>query len=322
MNKAAGLLAAVMLLAGAIHLAEAQEPLPPPQAAEPLPGAVVSETLPPPTGLTGHGPSPTPGPESPSALGPLGDRGPFCRPECNLWWLYTHTGVLVPFEVYGRVGPSFFTSDGGGLDDTLQTGIALELGIKAFWYSPDQRSAWFTELGADYIFNNGNNDKEAFIRFPIFEVSTVPGQVQELVAGREFLGVTEAHRGYIRSAIGREWYWGGECPGAARYLLGLDGGFRLGHLHVQLELRRREFFDFEPQDDQIITAPGNREETDFIKNIFIGGTAGMMIPCCAFDLVLGLRAEYSHDFIHMPRLIFQDRGLDQVKAELSVGLRY
>lgn len=255
--------------------------------------------------------------------------GLLCDPHCNLYWLYVHHGVKNSFEMYARVGPSFVSS-GGDLDDVLHTGVAADFGVRSFCYNHDHSAAWYGELGGDYIFNNGDGLTPVIESFPIITVTrtrTIFGQVtqeQFVVPTKDFRSITELHRVYAKIGGGYQMYFGEEGPGCMKWYVDLDAGIRLGHAHAATHLIRREFTDGFKFDNDRDVADNNEQRafTDFIKNFYIGGGIGMLIPYCGFDVAAELHWEYSHDIINLPAINNRDQGLDQVKVQAAAGLRW
>jgi hypothetical protein len=249
----------------------------------------------------------------------------FCNPDSNLYWLYVHHGVKISFEMYGRVGPSFVTS-GGELDDVLHTGVAFDFGVKSFCYDKERRGGWYGELGVDNIFNKSNNRVPLIQKFLQIDVIRDQGLITErtiTTPGRDTFGITRLHRIYARIGGGYQYYWGGDCPDDARWYLDLGGGVRLGSTRAGLHLLKREFLeDFQLQPTDVIQTPAEMLASDFIKNFYIGGGIGMLIPYCGFDVTAELHWEYSHDIIRLPTISNRDDGLDQVKVEAMAGLRW
>lgn len=249
----------------------------------------------------------------------------WCDPHCNLYWLYVHNGVKNSFEFYGRVGPSFITS-GGDLDDVLHTGIAADFGVKTFCYNKDRTGGWYGELGVDYIFNNANNLVPVIEKYINVDVIRNQGtflQTTETVLSRDFLGITELHRVYAKIGGGYQWYWWTDSPDSVHWYLDLDGGIRLGHAHAALHLLDRQFLqEFVLRDNDVIQTPGELRSTDFIKNFYIGGGLGMLVPYCGYDITVELHWEYSHDIINLPTISNRDQGLDQVKVQVLAGARW
>jgi hypothetical protein len=252
-----------------------------------------------------------------------------CRPECNLYALYVTSGLKWPFEIYARVGGSFFTSN-GELDGVLNDGIATQFGAKVIYYDHDCRAAWFGDLGVDYFHNQGDQTTPVIERFRFLDVNR--GQQQFALLVLERSAIEALDRIFFRVGGGREWFFGGEVQGSVRYKLGLDGGLRLGHAHAGLAVKERNVIQSvilpgtnrpaRLQDGDILNPTGNKEATDFVQNVFVGASVGVLIPYCGFDFVLDGRAEYSHDFISLHGIENMDQSLDQIQILLSAGLRY
>jgi hypothetical protein len=182
----------------------------------------------------------------------------------------------------------------------------LEFGAKSLCYDPDRSAAWFGTIGVDYIFNNGNDPTPLGTRqanVPLDPTNPNSPTVPITIA----LAVRELHRTYLHLGVGREWYVGGGSPESWRYFAGFEGGGRLGHAHVK--------FYSTP------TIPSNPalRETDFIQNVFLGLHAGVLIPRCGYDIMLGGRCEWSHDWI---TILEADHDIDQIQFLLTAGVRY
>jgi hypothetical protein len=176
-----------------------------------------------------------------------------CQPDCCA---YPH--LYCPFQVYVRTGPAIITGT-GLLDAVLETGYAVEAGVKTFLYDDDHRTAaWTASLGIDYLYNNAD----------------LPAPV---IKDRAVTTVRELHRTYVHIAGGREWYW--ETPRGWDLFAGIDAGGRLGSAHAK--------FNTEPH------------KTDAAQAIFIGLDAGVLIPRCGYDLLFGGRFEWSHDWVEL-----------------------
>ncbi|MCS6976936.1 MAG: hypothetical protein NZM31_08020 [Gemmatales bacterium] len=248
-----------------------------------------------------------------------------CNPACNLNWLYVRYGVKNSFDIYGRFGPAFITS-GGDLDDVLHTGLAADFGVRTFLYKPDRSSGCYGELGVDYIFNNANSSIPLIEQGVNVEIVQNVGtffQTTDVVPARDICGITELHRVYAKIGLGYQRYWWTDAPEGLHYYLDFNAGIRLGHAHASLALLERIYFqdpDIE-EGDVIVTKPTLRA-TDFIKNFYIGGGIGLMIPYCGYDVMAGLHWEYSHDIIRLPMISNRDDGLDQVKVQILAGVRW
>lgn len=290
-------------------------------------GALGQDTLPPPTAMP-NGPTqpdtlPMPEPIIQTGCSVVGSG--LCNPACNLPWLYVRYGVKNSFEIYGRFGPSFITS-GGDLDDLLHTGLAADFGVRTFLYRPDRSSGWYGEVGVDYVFNNANPHVPAIEQRVNVEIVQNAGtffQTTSVAPARDLLGITELHRVYARIGGGYQRYWWVDDPQGLHYYLDFNAGLRLGHAHAALTLLEREYFeDVDIGEGDVVFKAGALRATDFIKNFYIGGGIGLLIPYCGFDVTAGLHWEYSHDIIRLPFISNRDDGLDQVKVQVLGGLRW
>ena len=281
-----------------------------------------AEPLPPPTAAQAR---PTP---PPLVVAPVDPYAPLDIPETDVYYDFVANGILWPFEVYFRGGPTYDISI-GPFDDVLNVGVAAETGVRSFWYNPDRSAAWTGHLGVDYSFNRGNQDVPIVIRRPLISVTTQLGQNLLVPAQTEY-GIREFHRIYFRIGGGHQWYWRGDD---IRYYVGVDAGARVGHASAKLNPVRFEFLpgttvrgqpseDFEIQPgDQAIPLDEARA-TDIARGLYLGADVGCLIPYGTFELAVGLRVEYGHDIIRLPGLFQLDDSLDQLKALLSLGIRY
>jgi hypothetical protein len=248
-----------------------------------------------------------------------------CHPACNLNWVLVRYGVKNSFEVYARFGPAFITS-GGNLDDLLHTGWAADFAVRTFLYRDDRLSGWYGELGGDYVFNDANANIPAIERSVNVDIVQNLGtffQTTNTVPARDILGMTELHRAYGRIGAGYQRYWWADSPWGMHGYLDLNAGLRLGHAHASLTLLERQFLqDIRIREGDLVLTQGQLRATDFIKNFYVGGGIGMLIPYCGYEATVGLHWEYSHDIIRLPTLQERDDGLDQAKVQILAGVRW
>jgi hypothetical protein len=189
--------------------------------------------------------------------------------------------LFCPFELYGRVGVNFVAAK-DGFNDLYHTGLELQFGAKALCYQGEQ-GALFGEFGIDYYTNGGRAGAEAVvIENQRFAPPEKPIQLQRV---------------YLRAGAGYDWYW--PICDSCRAYAEIDGGGKLGHAHGSFE-----------------DVPN---QTDVAWAIYAGAGAGVLIPQCGFDIVVGARAEISHEWIS---LIVDREGLDTGSLFLTAGLRY
>lgn len=288
---------------------------------------LAQDTLPAPRELAGERPESgvRPVPETIHIVPQPAEPCSTCNPACNLNWLYVRYGLKNSFDIYARVGPAFITS-GGDLDDVLHTGIAADFGVRTFLYRPDRSAGWYGELGVDYIFNNANPTIpviEQGVNVEIVENVGTFFQTTNVIPARDIFGITELHRVYAKIGLGYQRYWWTDAPEGLHYYIDFNAGLRLGHAHASLSLLDRIYFqELEIEEgDVIVTRPVLRA-TDFIKNFYVGGGFGLMIPYCGYDVMTGLHWEYSHDIIRLPMISNRDDGLDQVKVQILAGVRW
>jgi hypothetical protein len=209
-----------------------------------------------------------------------------------------HSHLYCPFELYLRAGVAL-TVGGNRFNELLNDGVAVQGGAKTFSYAPDRSGAWIGTFGVDYIYNNSSDVTPIGTR----QVA-VPNPVSPLLPPTIItvpLLIREAHRAALHIGGGREWYWGEGTPESWRYAVGVEGGGRLGHLHVK--------FTSEPA----------FRETDFFQGVFLSTYADVLIPRCGYDIVLGGRFEWGHDWV---RIVEEDHDLDQLLFLVSAGIRY
>jgi hypothetical protein len=209
-----------------------------------------------------------------------------------------HSHLFCPFELYLRTGVSL-TVGGNRLNELLDDGVTVEGGVKTFSYESDRSAAWLGTLGVDYIYNNSSDitpigTRQVAIPNPISPqlpptILTVP------------LLIREAHRTSLHIGGGKEWYWGEGTPESWRYAVGVEGGGRLGHLHVKF------------------TSNPALRETDFFQGVFLSTYADVLIPRCGYDILLGGRFEWGHDWVTIAE---EDHDLDQLLLLVSAGIRY
>ncbi len=106
--------------------------------------------------------------------------------------------------------------------------------------------------------------------------------------------IRELHRVAGHLAAGYEYQLGNA-------LFSADLGGRLGHAHAKFN------------------APDALHVTDIASGIFFGLNAGVLVPCRCYDLVLGGRFEWSHDWFDVDA---GDDGLGEIKLLLSFAIRY
>lgn len=244
-----------------------------------------------------------------------------CDPSCNLYSLYVGTGVKFPFDLYVRSGITFLPSN-TPLDKAIDTGLALEVGARAFCLDGDKRGAWLADVGIDYFYNRADPTKVIIVKFPNLEVTTL-GQAS-LEPARDQLSAFQLHRTYAKLGGGREWYWGAERPDDPLYVFGVDVGGRYGSFTAKTRLVDRTFLDptFTPNNNTTFGPTDEGHETHYVKGFYLAVNGGVFIPCCGYDVMLGVRAEYSHDVLRLPGFFTTDSTLDQVQALVSIGIRY
>lgn len=199
---------------------------------------------------------------------------PTCRPHGSA---YSH--IFCPLEVYLRTGPAFVLG-GGRLDHVLDTGYAVEFGARGFAYSFDHTAAWVGSLGVDYQYNNAHDPTPSLL-------------VGEPATLRELNRVSASIAG------GRQWYFAGETAEAPMWLIGVDVGGRLGHVHAKFIERQHQ--------------------TDGLIGVFVGADAGVFISRRGYDILLGGRLEWGHEWFD---IIDNSDDLGHLKILLTAGLRY
>jgi hypothetical protein len=268
------------------------------------------EPLPPPTTMSGPGPSAAPLPSGPPPQGaPLppsqfrlskwivGERWPGCCGPigCN---------GPIGSEMYLRTGISFPLGS-GGLSGASDTGWDIEGGGRVLFFNREVDAAWTVDLGITYIFNPSSSNNGPFTLFNV-PVQTVAITGQQTTVNIPSIDVTvrNVNRTFVNLSGGREWWLLGTADSSHNdfnWRVGFDVGGRWGTEKVELnELKHRN---------------------DIISGLFVSAHTDVEVPCGSAILQAGIRLEYGYTWGDV--LQHQNNGDTQdLNLTFMLGMRF
>lgn len=234
------------------------------------------------------------------------------------WILYNQPGCCGPlgnqvplrYELYLRAGPAIPTG-GNLLDQTLETGWAIQGGARLLFFNQPQTKAWTFDVGIANIHQNGRrpdvripielNDRFPNPNFnPILPVSAT--NPQNITVGEVSTSIRSLNRTFVSLAAGREWYLVGTGAGVGpAWRVGADVGGSWGSAKVEFnEIRFR---------------------TDAFGRFFAALHSDLDIPCGCCIFQAGFRAEWGHTWSDI--LQRQNNGdLQDVLLLGTLGVRF
>lgn len=211
------------------------------------------------------------------------------------------------YELYVRTGPNLVVG-GEDLGLSVRTGWSTGGGGRALLFNPAGDRAWVLDLGINYIYNQGKDQRVLGVFTPgaldpNTNLPTDPDEVNSYF-------IRGLHRTNFNFAIGRDWFLRGAGnlgmePGP-NWRVGADVGGQWGTSHV----------DLIPVGD-----PTNYlRRTSVTHGFFIGSHATWEKPLGAYILYGGLRAQWGYTWANLIPPLGSD--ISDVSLLMTVGLRY
>jgi hypothetical protein len=218
------------------------------------------------------------------------------RPERK----FTHW--FIPVDLYVRSG-ILLESGKGALSESLQPGFDFEFGGRQYFFTgADHLSAWTADLGMVFLYNKAS-------KLPVLTADGVPDILDMM------------YRIYVKVGGGYEWYYtGNDLPDSWRYVFGVEGAGMVGHAHAHF--KAAPLANPDPTTGGL--TPG--DTPIFILNatdtpVALGGGfhVGVVIPRPDYELHVGFRADYLHEWI---KIFDGDKALDEFRLSVYLNWRY
>jgi hypothetical protein len=193
-------------------------------------------------------------PRGPGCCGPVGSNGPISGE------VYLNAGVELP------IGGNIFGHE-------LQTGWAVEGGLRSLFFNPAVDAAWTVSLGISNIYNTTAHDESVTLK----NVPVVTTGNATMTVPQVNVTLASLNRTYVNLSGGREWWlWGkADDPEGSRNLrVGFEAGGRYGTGKVEF--------------NEIV------HKTDILGGLFVAIHANVEVPYCGCVFVAGIRGEYSY----------------------------